>query len=63
MGVVDRNPAKHSRYLPITGHRVVAPADLASLAPDTVVLTNPAYQAEIEAELASLGVAATVVVA
>jgi hypothetical protein len=63
LGVVDRNPAKHSHYLPITGHRVLAPQDLPSLAPGTVVLTNPAYKAEIEAELASLGVTATVVVA
>jgi hypothetical protein len=63
MGVVDRNPAKHSRYLPITGHRVLAPEDLPALAPDTVILTNPAYKTEIEAELASLGVTAAVVVA
>jgi hypothetical protein len=62
-GVVDRNPAKHSRYLPITGHRVIAPADLPQLAPDLVILTNPAYKSEIEAELASLGVSAEVVVA
>jgi hypothetical protein len=33
LGVVDRNPAKHSRYLPITGHRVLAPTSLVELAP------------------------------
>jgi len=60
---VDRNPAKHSRYLPITGHRVLAPTSLVELAPDTVILTNPAYKSEIEAELAEMGVRAEVLVA
>lgn len=59
-GVVDRNPGKHGRYLPLAGHRVLAPADLPALQPDTVVLTNPAYRDEIAAELASLGLAPTV---
>jgi Methyltransferase domain/C-methyltransferase C-terminal domain len=54
-GVVDRNPAKHGRYLPLAGHRVLAPAELPSLRPDAVVLTNPAYRNEIALELASLG--------
>jgi len=63
LGVVDRNPAKHSRYLPITGHRVLAPTSLVELAPDTVILTNPAYKSEIEAELAEMGVRAEVLVA
>ncbi len=62
-GVVDRNPGKHGRYLPVSGHRVISPADLADVAPEVVVLTNPAYQTEITAELVDLGVAAQVVAA
>ncbi|HZM80829.1 MAG TPA: methyltransferase domain-containing protein [Candidatus Limnocylindrales bacterium] len=62
-GVVDRNPAKHGRYLPLAGHRVLSPTELPSLRPDTVVLTNPAYRNEIAAELASLGLHPDVLVA
>jgi len=62
-GVVDRNPGKRGRFLPIAGQRVIAPAELAGLAPDLVVLTNPAYRSEITAELAELGVEAEVTVA
>lgn len=63
LGVVDRNPAKHSRYLPVTGHVVLAPASLVELSPDTVILTNPAYKAEIGAELAGLGLHPEILVA
>jgi hypothetical protein len=63
LGVVDRNPAKHGRYLPLGGHRVLAPAELPTLRPDTVVLTNPAYRGEITAELATLGLHPEVLVA
>lgn len=63
IGVVDRNPAKHGRYLPLAGHRVLSPAELTTLRPDTVVLTNPAYQHEIATELASLGLSPTLLVA
>ncbi len=63
LGVVDRNPAKHSRHLPITGHRVISPESLRELNPDTVILTNPAYRAEIAAELAEMGLHPEILVA
>jgi hypothetical protein len=63
LGVVDRNPAKHGRFLPLAGHRVMSPAELIDLRPDTVVLTNPAYRSEIATELASLGLFPSVMVA
>jgi hypothetical protein len=62
-GVVDRNPAKHGRYLPLAAHRVLSPAELPSLKPDVVVLTNPAYRNEIAAELASLGLHPDILIA
>ncbi|HEX6682347.1 MAG TPA: methyltransferase domain-containing protein [Candidatus Limnocylindrales bacterium] len=62
-GVVDRNPAKHGRYLPLAGHRVLAPAELPALRPEAVVLTNPAYRNEIAAEVESLGLRADILVA
>ncbi|MGH3715085.1 MAG: class I SAM-dependent methyltransferase [Micromonosporaceae bacterium] len=63
VGVADLNPGKWGRRLPVTGHQVCAPTDVAELRPDTVIITNPAYRGEIAEALAELGVAAEVVVA
>lgn len=56
--VVDVNPRKRGRYLPVTAHRVDAPESLTELAPTTVIITNPAYRTEIAAQLERLGVRA-----
>ncbi|GAA1376071.1 class I SAM-dependent methyltransferase [Catellatospora chokoriensis] len=61
--VVDVNPRKWGRYLPVSGHRVDPPASLAALRPEVVIITNPAYRAEITAALAGLGVEAELEVA
>lgn len=61
--VVDLNPRKWGRYLPITAHRVDPPASLADLAPQAVIITNPAYRSEVAASLADLGVNAELLVA
>lgn len=58
--VVDSNPAKHGRYLPGTAHRVIAPRELPGHAVDTILITNPMYEAEIRGELAVLGVTAEI---
>jgi len=61
--VVDINPLKRGRYVPGTGHPVVAPGDLPELRPGLVVVMNPLYVDEVRRTLAGLGVAAAVVVA
>jgi SAM-dependent methyltransferase len=61
--VVDVNPRKWGRFLPVTAHRVDPPATLATLQPATVIITNPAYREEVGKSLADLGVATEVVVA
>ncbi len=53
--VVDINPFKQGKYLPGTGHRVSAPKELVSTAPDTVIVMNPIYLPEIGAQLQSMG--------
>ncbi len=58
--VVDVNPRKWGRYLPVSGHRVDPPAGLAELKPRAVVITNPAYRTEIAKALAELGVDAEI---
>lgn len=60
--VVDLNSRKWGRYLPGTGHQVVEPSALVGSGVSEVVITNPAYRAEITRQLADLGVAAEVVV-
>jgi SAM-dependent methyltransferase len=61
--VVDLNPRKWGRFLPVTAHRVDAPATLAELKPTAVIITNPAYRGEIAAHLERLGVVADLMVA
>lgn len=58
---VDLNPSKHGMYLPGTGHEIVPPERLLELRPDVVVVMNPAYLAEISANVAELGLDADVV--
>ena len=55
--VVDINPFKHGTFLPGTAHEVVAPEVLKSDPLDVVVIMNPIYHDEIQAELQSLGLA------
>jgi SAM-dependent methyltransferase len=61
--VVDLNPRKWGRYLPVTAHRVERPDTLAELAPKAVIITNPVYREEIAAELERMGVTAELLVA
>jgi SAM-dependent methyltransferase len=53
--VVDINPHRWGRYLPVTGHRIVSPAELVKLQPDRVVIMNPIYWNEIARDLDRLG--------
>jgi SAM-dependent methyltransferase len=45
--VVDLNPAKQGRHLGGSGHKVVSPEAAGALNPATVLVMNPAYEAEI----------------
>jgi SAM-dependent methyltransferase len=61
--VVDVNPRKWGRYLPVTAHRVDAPETLTELKPEAVIITNPSYKNEIAEELRRLGVDAELLIA
>ena len=56
---VDINPNKQGMFMAGTGHRIIAPADLAQLEPDLVIAMNSVYLQEIQTELDSLGIEAT----
>lgn len=53
--VVDINPAKQDKYLPVTGQRVVAPEFVVSYKPDVVIVTNPTFDEEIRQQVQKLG--------
>lgn len=53
--VTDVNPYRHGRFIPKTGHRIVAPDELKTVKPDLVVIMNRIYEPEIREDLARLG--------
>jgi hypothetical protein len=55
------NPHKAGKFLPGTGHPVVAPEFLKQYQPAVVIAMNPAYVDEIRGTLAAMGVSANVV--
>jgi SAM-dependent methyltransferase len=59
-GVVDINPAKAGKYLPGTGHPILAPEEAAARGAATVLVLNPNYVAEVGDRLARLGTRAAV---
>jgi SAM-dependent methyltransferase len=59
--LVDINPHKAGKFLPGTGHPVVAPDFLRQYQPAVVIAMNPAYVDEIRGTLAAMGVSADVV--
>ncbi|WP_230204773.1 class I SAM-dependent methyltransferase [Parafrankia elaeagni] len=53
---VDINPYKHGKFMAGSGHRIVAPEQLAADRPELVIVMNPIYLTEIGELLQSLGV-------
>ena len=55
--VVDINPNRQGKFMVGTGHPIVGPKDLETIKPDTVIVMNSVYKAEITEMLASHGLA------
>jgi SAM-dependent methyltransferase len=53
--VIDVNPHKQGKFLPGTGHQVLAPGLLKELRPDCIVIMNPNYRNEIATQVKELG--------
>ena len=53
--LVDINPAKQGRFLPGTGHRIVAPNQLSRESVTAAVVLNPNYYEEVSRLLKELG--------
>jgi SAM-dependent methyltransferase len=59
--LVDVNPYKAGKFLPGTGHSVIAPEQLRQYQPGVVVAMNPVYVDEIRQRLGAIGVSADVI--
>jgi SAM-dependent methyltransferase len=59
--LVDINPLKAGKFLPGTGHQVVAPGRLRDYRPDVIIAMNAVYVEEIRSTVAGLGLRAEVV--
>jgi hypothetical protein len=59
--VIDINPHLNGKFIAGTGHPIVAPADLARLRSDLVVVMNPVYLNEIRGIVAELSPGSEVV--
>jgi SAM-dependent methyltransferase len=53
--VVDINPYKQGKFMPGTGHPVIAPKALVDQPPDLVIVMNPIYVTEVSSSLKELG--------
>jgi SAM-dependent methyltransferase len=52
---VDINPHRHGQFMATTGQEIVGPDRLAQDVPGVVIIMNPIYRQEIEADLRKLG--------
>lgn len=57
---VDINPQRQGRFLPGTGQQIMPPQFLSQYRPDYVILMNPIYVPEVQAELDKMGVSARI---
>ena len=54
--VIDINPIRWGKYLPVSAIRVESPQFVQRFKPDLVLITNPTYTSEIKAHVKRLGV-------
>jgi hypothetical protein len=54
--VIDINPIRQGKYLPVSALRVEPPSFIRTFKPDVILITNPTYKPEIQAHVARLGI-------
>jgi len=59
--VVDINPHKSNSFMPVSGQRIIAPAELAQIKPDLVIIMNPVYETEISQDIHKAGLSPDIV--
>lgn len=61
--IVDLNPRKHGQFVPGTGQQVIAPEFLKEYRPQTIIIVNPIYRAEIQQIVQELGLTSELMLA
>jgi len=61
--IVDLNPRKHGQFVPGTGQQVIAPEFLKEYRPQTIIIVNPIYRAEIQQIVQGLGLTSELMLA
>ena len=56
--VVDINPKRQGKFLPLTGQQVVDPAFLTDYRPQMIIITNATYATEIKQQVGAMGLQA-----
>ncbi len=59
--VVDINPHKHGKYVPVIGQKIVPPEFLSEYRPDIIIVMNPIYKNEIRQITKKMNVTAKLV--
>ena len=59
--MVDINPNKQGRFVPGTGHQVIAPEKLRARPPNVIIVMNPVYMSEIKNMIHALDIEAEIV--
>jgi SAM-dependent methyltransferase len=59
--VVDINPHKHGKFMPVTAQEIIPPDRLSEYQPQHVIVMNPIYCDEIQRDLDRLGIGADLV--
>lgn len=56
INVVDINPQKKGKFIPLTGQKIYSPDDLGIIQPEKVIVMNPIYLEEVKSNLIKNGV-------
>ena len=59
--IVDLNPHKHGKFVPGTGHEVVAPNYLKTCRPEAIIVMNPLYTEEIGRIVGEMDIKAAII--
>lgn len=59
-GIVDINPHKQHKFVPVSGHEILAPEDLSRIQPRHILIMNPLYEQEIKESVSALGLEADI---
>ena len=58
--IIDINPLINNKYVPIMGNKIVSSSELRNIKPETILILNSIYRAEITYQVRQMGLASSV---